>query len=302
MNAIIYRVALLMSFLLFTSGCQNDYRYRLVRDNPTKAVTVLSQQLENNGSDVDLLVFRGCAYIKLRDWAKAYDDFDYVLAISPQNKFALYNRGLINYSMGKFDAAINDMTSAINVMEDKTERAKAHVFRGALYHYDLKDYKQAMIDYDAAAELDGDNNRALINKAILLSNTERYPEAIRLFDQVLLRDEENSKVLNDYAWFLAIAPEPYRNTQKSLQLAELAVKVFPNAVTYDTLGLAYAANHDFVQAEKAQVEAIKAFNSANILPGEYPQMLIELNNRLADYQKKEMPLIPLSENRPLEVW
>lgn len=93
---------------------------------------------------------RGTAYIQLRQYQKAIDDFTRAIDLKPYDAVYAYdNRGAVYYSLGRFREAIADYSEAIRLKEDDAE---AYYNRGLAY-LQLGENAPGCFDAQKACEL-----------------------------------------------------------------------------------------------------------------------------------------------------
>ena len=105
---------------------------------------------------------------------------------------------------------------------------------------------------------------------------ERYPDAINIYERILIIDKAQSLALNNLAWLLVTVPQTeLRNAQRALILAQKAVDLERSPIYLDTLAEAYYMNG---YVDKA-IETIKEAISLKTGGGEYYKK--QLNKFLA---------------------
>jgi cytochrome c-type biogenesis protein CcmH/NrfG len=92
---------------------------------------------------------------------------------------------------------------------------------------------------------------ALLARAQLLIEVNRFSDAIRTFEEALLQSPNSSTVHNNFAWALVYEAKPAeRDCKRGLRLAQKAVELSnsKDAPELDTLAEAYRCNGDYEQA------------------------------------------------------
>ena len=88
--------------------------------------------------------------------------------------------------------------------------------------------------------------------ASVYSSSEKYPEAIKLLEQLLAQHPGDYRLMNNLSWVLSTASAvQYRNPAKALALAQDAVLIVPDDYhIWSTLAEAHFVNANFDQAVK----------------------------------------------------
>ena len=79
----------------------------------------------------------------------AFNDFNQVIKLDPQNANSYVNRGVLYLQKGEKDLALKDYNQAIKL---NPQDAKAYKNRGMLYML-MNNYQQAIQDFKTAAKL-----------------------------------------------------------------------------------------------------------------------------------------------------
>ena len=132
---------------------------------------------------------RGWAYLHLKEYDKAINDFNNALALKPEYAWAYGSRGLVYRSLNENQRAIADFDRAIEL---NPKYAWAYGSRGRAYHL-LKNFQQAIDDFDHVIELDPRNTWAYEQRGRVFSKLKDYRQAIEDFDRALELD-------SNYVW------------------------------------------------------------------------------------------------------
>jgi len=140
----------------------------------TKALSLNPENEDKN----DIYLQRAYAYIEIKDYSKAIDDFNTLLKEEPQNSRYLTKRGYAKKLAGDFQGALADANKAI-----EQNNPEGNYLRGLIY-FEQGNYKDALVDFkkvtnvypfDEALFYQGKTHYALKN----------YQEAITDFDKLL---------------------------------------------------------------------------------------------------------------------
>ena len=122
---------------------------------------------------------------RVKEPARALEDFDAALKIMPNVPYALTNRAFVYIGQGKFDEAIQDLNKAIEQFPPVAS-ARARHFRGLAY-FKLKDYDKAMSDLNDAVRLDPNNPDPLMSRGEVEQARNSNDTALRDFDEYIRR-------------------------------------------------------------------------------------------------------------------
>jgi tetratricopeptide (TPR) repeat protein len=99
---------------------------------------------------------RAFAYIKLKEYGKAEEDYNQLIQLRPEDPSAYYNRAVTHSAEGDLKAALADYTSAIWLGYD--DSYKAFYNRGTIYE-SQGDFESAVADFKEAYKLAPDEPR-----------------------------------------------------------------------------------------------------------------------------------------------
>jgi Tfp pilus assembly protein PilF len=102
---------------------------------------------------LQLLINRGVTYLRRREWQRAIDDFDAVIALDRRHAEAHLNRGAALVQQGQHGQAVAAITEALSL--GVREPHKAYFNRGAAREA-LGDIRGAYEDYSTALEIQPD--------------------------------------------------------------------------------------------------------------------------------------------------
>lgn len=116
----------------------------------------------------------------------------YNRAIARNDKFsrAYANRGITYEKMGQIEKALQDLNMAIEFAGNDPFKKEYHYHRAMLLHQ-LKQYEEAIKDYDEAVRLNGkDDPTVLRMRARANAALGKYPEALADFDKSIAASPE----------------------------------------------------------------------------------------------------------------
>lgn len=82
-------------------------------------------------------------------WQKAKASYSQAVELEPNDALAMINRGMAEYKVGQYKAAIETLTKGLSLATKPAAQAAAHLDRG-LAHAALGEHDKALPDYDAA--------------------------------------------------------------------------------------------------------------------------------------------------------
>lgn len=150
--------------------------------------------------------------------------------------------------------------------ESRRKRAFAYNNRGTAYS-DLKQYRRAIKNYDAAIRLKPDDAIAYFNRGIVYGRLKQYRRAIKDYDAAITLKPDNASFYVNHAKTYLILGEP----AKGLASADHALKLKPNsALAYNTRGFIHrvmgnraAAISDFSRAVSLTTDGSPVYVSAS---------------------------------------
>ncbi|MDZ8049851.1 MAG: tetratricopeptide repeat protein [Aulosira sp. ZfuVER01] len=156
-----------------------NFTSSFVSKNAYTQQTLMSRQTQknNNLSFADYYK-QGHAAYKVRDYARAIENFNQALEKDPQHAKAHVNRGNARYNMKDYEGALTDYTEALQI---NPREIKAFVNRGnvrymlAEYSNDPdREYTLAIADFNNALRLNGKEVEAYIRRGVVRSQVAKY--------------------------------------------------------------------------------------------------------------------------------
>jgi tetratricopeptide (TPR) repeat protein len=129
----------------------------------------------------DLMLYRGIAAARLKQYQQAIADFDSVLKRQPESAVAVNERGDAWRALRDYDKALADYGKAINFAGDWPE---AYRDRGYLYHIEAR-YDEARGDFDRAIRLNRGDAEAWNGRALVYLAEGKTEKAIADFNRAL---------------------------------------------------------------------------------------------------------------------
>ena len=197
-----------------------------------------------------IIALGAATYARNNDWRDRVALWSDVIAKSPQLDRGFTNRGVAYQQLGRYDEAIADHTSAINI---KSDRAPSYCDRGIAFQL-MKSHDRALADYNKAIQLDRNFAAAFNNRG-------------KLYEQMGRR----KIALADYA--TAIELEPHS-----------AVVYLNRGNVYRALGKGQLAIRDYTKAIELGASSYKAYNDRGtvfMLTGKWESAIRDFSDAVA---------------------
>jgi tetratricopeptide (TPR) repeat protein len=223
-----------------------------------KAIEQFNRVLQLQPGFMLTLIHRAEAYLDNEQYDEALVDIEAVLKDNPTLTVAHGLRAQALAQLKRLTEAIESMKQLADAAPEQPE------FRLQLAFYYLynKQPQEAIAEYgkvlDEVANKDGEQAervkfQALRGRADARLNIGDHVEAVRDFEEALKIDDEDTGILNNYAWVLATSPDDeVRDGKRAVELATKAVELTDEKEAHilSTLAAAYAETGDFESARK----------------------------------------------------
>lgn len=146
-----------------------------------EAVKLLTAAIKHDPSHYWSYFQRALCYQALHQPTQAASDLGICIALWPQSSWAHFNRGHLLDRQGQVRDAIADYTESIRL---SPEFQSAHFNRG-LAHLELRNYAEALKDFDTVVALGRNDEVVIAGRAIALEGLGRHHEADEQFAKVL---------------------------------------------------------------------------------------------------------------------
>jgi tetratricopeptide (TPR) repeat protein len=222
----------------------------------TKALANFEKAVANDETRWKAIHNRGVSYALAGKYEKAIADFTSVVELRPDYPNGWFNRAEIRYELGHFEQAITDYTKTLELTPSDFG---SHTSRGHAY-FQLRKFTEALADYTAAIKLDETNAEAYANRGDAYQKLEQWKEAASDFRRAVEIDPTLPRAYASAAWLMATCPdEQFRNADLGLQAARRAVELSSedSFELLDTLAAAEANANRFEEAVATVTKAIE---------------------------------------------
>lgn len=163
----------------------------------------------------------GQIYTSQKDYEKAIEAFDFVLAIDESNKMANFNKAFVLTALSRWEDAIE---SYLTFSDFTDEKWQIWLLIADCYE-NLENYTEALKYYQLSySEHTDDNFSALLGICINLLNLNDYKEVFKYIDTAITLNEESFE-----AWVIkGEAHEGLFEYEKALKCYQQAVSIEPN--------------------------------------------------------------------------
>lgn len=157
--------------------------------------------LRPRSNNRELWSIRSNALLQLKQYPEAVASYDYLLRFSPKDSLAWTRRCEALYQLENYDEALASCEKALQIDGNwgNASPAVAWYDRGLILQK-LERKEEALISFERALEINGDYTLALTEKCGLLSDLQRYEDAIATCD---IAAEKTPLALNNRAVALA---------------------------------------------------------------------------------------------------
>jgi tetratricopeptide (TPR) repeat protein len=160
---------------------------RLLKDkNPDEAIDNLTTAIRLEPRS-PALRSRATLYLALGRFDEALRDFSQVIAYDGSDSVAYLDRGVANAKLGHLEAAIRDYSRSIEL----AATAATYADRGEAY-LGVKQPDKALVDFNAALQLDAQNLSALLGRAAIAHTQRAYTASLEDYSRVIELDPKNT--------------------------------------------------------------------------------------------------------------
>lgn len=198
-----------------------------------KAIAVLKKSGAAESQDVQLLDALGQAYALNGEMKLAFETYQKIAAITPNQPLVLARLGSIALQIGEFQQSVDYFKEA-----EKTFPNSMEIKRSIGFAYSqMKADSEAIVYLESAVAGNGKDIFSWSILANLYQTAGHYEKSDYAYDRCLALDPSNDLILNNYSYSLATRS---LHLDRALRMIELALKKAPRNSHYlDTIGWIY---------------------------------------------------------------
>lgn len=153
-------------------------------------VLFTSFELFSADKTIDQKIEFGKNLMAMRDYIKAINKFDEVLALDKKHPDALFNKSLCNYNLFEYQLALNDLNYLAGIVPNVSD---VFNLRG-LVKMGLKDTSAALLDFNKAIILDKNFPEAYMNRGKALIHIGKNEDALKDLVKAISLDTNNAEM------------------------------------------------------------------------------------------------------------
>lgn len=187
-------ILLLISVSASTQTAEDYFRNakeKYDNNNDSAAVLDLNKAIELNQDFTEAYLYRGNCLYFLGRYKEAITDYEKYLNKYPDSVIVLNNISQSYFELKQYDSAISVVSRAFIINPDYAE---GYLCRGMIYCDGLRDYKNALKDFDVAIRMRPDDERAYQFAGFVLFKMYDYKNAVVYFDKALLLEPNDARV------------------------------------------------------------------------------------------------------------
>ena len=142
----------------------------------------------------------GVKSMNLGNYSEAIELFLQAIDLNPKYAIGYYNKGLCEFAIEEFMAAVISFSKAIDLWPNKTPNLETVYLNRGLSHMKLKRFEEAKSDYSRAIELNSTFRFAFVNRGIvncILGNNEKVEYDIQRGKELGMTEWEVSKLYDE---------------------------------------------------------------------------------------------------------
>lgn len=205
-----------------------------------ESLKILEIELRSNPNNWQALNYKGCCYLKRKNYPEALANFERALEIDESQAESWGCLG--TYYLLKKDISGADVCFKKVEGLEENELSNSQI---AFYLYTIEDYEKSQLYVDKTLSINSDNESALNTKGLLLIKKEEYQDAINIFKTLIKNNVSNSMYHSNlgHAYHLKNKiNEARKELKKSISLDP------SNAYAYNNLAILYHSQSDYKTA------------------------------------------------------
>lgn len=262
----------------FLANYTTRAQLNLILEKSDKALEDVGRALKIDPNSTDALMMRASILFEEEKYDEALEDVNTVLDNEPGLIRGIWMRSIILSSQDKLDEAIEDVRTLSRADPSNND----FKYRLAMLYNANDEPEKSLRLYDRLIRGDKENAGYLRGRGDANLSLSKHKEAIADYEAALELDSEDDGVLNNLAWVLATAgDEKNRDGARAIELATKAAEIteFKEAHILSTLASGYAEAGDFDNAKKYAKQAIEVSDD--------DEQKESIGKELAQYEKEE---------------
>lgn len=219
---------------IYRNHCLIRYNFGLVLlylDEIDQVFNVAVDMLRDFPDNYEPLELLAGAFASVGEYEAAEENLQKALYLMPNASSVWNSLGLIHYWCGDFSRAIPEFKESLRIEENESVH-----FNLSLCLTAVKRYEEALLNYDAAIELNPHFYDAYNNKGLLLKDLWRLEEAIDSFKKAITTPVGNHNALSNLAFLL----KDMGDNSQALEYYKQALNLAPDDLNIHlNLGLIY---------------------------------------------------------------
>jgi tetratricopeptide (TPR) repeat protein len=240
-------------------------------------VLSLYQKLEkNHGNDPRVHIVGGDLYLSVEKNREAQQEYEKAIDLGDVNFEVLKNLLYLETQAGQWDNVIRHADEALEYFPNQ---GMLHYFNGYA-HFRKRNYAEAIVSLDQAKRLSSSNSSIVgeINSMLgdAYNANKDYDKSDKAYDEALLINPDNSAVLNNYSYYLALRKA---NLEKAEKMSAHLVKNNPDNPTFlDTYAWVLFTREKYKEARKTIERAISTGKATATHFEHYGDILFKLGD------------------------
>ena len=147
----------------------------------SEALKAINKAIKINNGNADFFLMRARVHDKMKNYNAATNDIQTALDLAPKQSDMYWVAANVLFKMGRFNEAANNYTRAIQYdNENMIELHNAYYNRGSCL-LKMKKYQEAVADFNSAIEIEPAFTGAYHNRGVVLKNLRKYNSACNDF-------------------------------------------------------------------------------------------------------------------------
>ena len=223
---------------------------KLIKKEALKELEIKRETLTKDKERIEEHMNLGIAFVKIGMLNQALREFNRILELKPNNPEALFYKGIISFKMNDLDEAENSFKESLKTVKRTSTLNNIYLIN------ELKGNNEIALDYlSKALKREENNEKILLNKAIIYLKMKKDGEALNILDNIKIK---TPYTIFYYAYILARKvriKEAMKILEEGLSLApEFGEYFFNLGKLYETIGEEKKATEMYQQGLKSDPE------------------------------------------------